>query len=75
MLRTQKAWLSGLSNVLQNVKFMFIAGNLITMLGLLKNTTFSTAEHLASDIIKDVRTKFKTSDTRLLDALCDLNAE
>ena len=54
---------------------MFIADNLITMLGLLKNTTFSAAVHRASDIIKDVRTKFETSDTPLLDALCDANIE
>ena len=45
------------------------------MLDLLKNTTSSTAVHRASDIIKDVRTNFETSDTRLLDALCDLNTE
>ena len=75
MLRTPKGWLSGLPDVLQNLKFMFITGNLITMLGLLKNTTFSTAVHCASNIIKDVRTKFESSDTRLLDALCDVNTE
>ena len=75
MLRTRKAWLSGLPGVLQNLKFMFITRNLITMLGLLKNTTFSTAVHRASAIIKDVRTKFETSDSRLLDALCDVNTE
>ena len=50
MLRTRKAWLSRL---LQNLKFMFITGNLITMLGLLKNTTFSTDVHRASDIMKE----------------------
>ena len=75
MLRTRKAWLSGLPDVLQNFKFMFITGNLITMLGSLKNRTFSTAVHRTSDIIKDVRTKFETSDIRLLDAMCDLNSE
>ena len=69
MLRTRKAWLPGLPNALQNLKFMFI-----TMLSLLKNTTFSTAVHWAYDI-KDVRTKFATSDTRLLDTLCDVNIE
>ena len=42
------------------------------MLGLLENTTFSTAVHRVSNIIEDVRTKFKTSDTRLLNALCDV---
>ena len=63
MLRTRKALLSGLPDVLQNFKFMFITGNLITMLGLLKNAAFSTAVHRASDIIKDVKTKFETSDT------------
>ena len=42
-----------------------MTGNLITVLGLLKNTTCSTAEHHSSDIIKDVRTEFETSDTRL----------
>ena len=31
--------------------------------------------HRASDIIKDVRAKFETSDTRLLDALSDVNTE
>ena len=54
---------------------MFITDNLITMLGLLKNTTCSTAFHRASDIIKDVRIKFETSDTPLSDALCDINTE
>ena len=44
-------------------------------LRLLKNTTFSTAVHRASDIIKIVRTIFETTDTRLLDALCDVNTE
>ena len=34
-----------------------------------------TAVHRASNIIKNVRTKFETSDTRLLDALCDVNTE
>ena len=75
MLRTRKAWLSGLPDKMQNFKFMFITGNLInTMLGLLKNRTFSTAVHRTSDI-KDVRIKFETSDTRLLDALRDFNTE
>ena len=61
--------------MLQHLKFMFITGNLITMLGLLKNTTFSTAVHRASDIMKDVRTKFETSDIQMLDSLCDVNTE
>ena len=61
MLRIWKAWLLGLPDVLRNFKFMFITGNLITMLDLLKNRT--TAVHRISDIIKDVRTKFETSDT------------
>ena len=59
MLRTRKAWLSGIPDVLRNFKFMLITSNLITMLGLLKNRTFSTAVHRTSDIIKDVRTKFE----------------
>ena len=75
MLRIRKAWLSGLPDVLRNFKFMFITGNLITMLDLLKNRTFSAAVHRISDIKKNLRTKFETSDTRLLDALCDLNTE
>ena len=33
------------------------------------------AEEAASDIIKNVRTIFETLDTRLLDALCDVNTE
>ena len=45
------------------------------MLRVVKNTTFSTAVHRASDIIKNVRTIFETSDTQLLDALCDVNTE
>ena len=45
------------------------------MLRLLKNTTFSTAIDRTSDSIKNVRTIFETSDTRLLDALCDVNTE
>ena len=45
------------------------------MLRLLKNTTFLTAVDHASDIIKNVRTIFETSDTRLLDELCDVNTE
>ena len=52
-----------------------ITGNLITMLSLLKNTTFFTAVHCAFDIIKNVRTIFETSDARPLDALCDVNTE
>ena len=68
MLQTRKAWLLGLPDLLQNLKFKFITGNLITMLCLLKNTTFSTAVHRVSDI-KDVRTKFETSDTQLLNTL------
>ena len=35
----------------------------------LKSTTF------ASDIIKNQRTIFETSGTRLLDALCDVNTD
>ena len=34
-----------------------------------------SAAHRASVIIKNVRTSFKTSDTQLLDALCDANVE
>ena len=45
------------------------------MIRLLKNTTCSTAIHRASDIIRNVRTIFETLDTRLLDALCDVNTE
>ena len=52
-----------------------LTGNLITMLRLVKNTTFSTAVHCTSDIIKNVRTNFETSDTQLLDARCDVNTE
>ena len=43
------------------------------MLYLLKNTTFSTAIHRTSDTIKNIRTIFETSDTGLLDALCDVH--
>ena len=52
-----------------------VTGNLITMLRLLKNKKFSTAVERASDIIKNGRMIFETSDTRLLDALCDVNTE
>ena len=52
-----------------------LTGNLITMLRLLKNTTFSTALHRVSDIIENLRTVFENSDTRLSDALCDVNTE
>ena len=45
------------------------------MLPLLKNTTFSTAVDRASDIIKNLRTIFETSDTQMLDALCDVNTD
>ena len=45
------------------------------MLRLLKNTTFSIAIARASDIIKNLRTIFENSDTRLLDALCDVNTD
>ena len=41
---------------------------LITMLRLVKNTKFLTAVHHVTDIIKNARTIFETSDTRLLDA-------
>ena len=51
------------------------AGNLITMLCLLKNRIFSSAVHCSSEIIENVRTIFETSDIRLLDALCDVNTE
>ena len=55
--------------------FVRITGNLIMMLRLLKNTIFSSAVHCASDIIKNVTASFETLDTRLLDALCDVNTE
>ena len=42
------------------------------MLPLLKNTTFSTFVHRASDIIKKARTIFETSDARLSDSLYDV---
>ena len=42
---------------------------------LLRNTTFSTAVGHSSDIIKNLRTIFGTSDTRLLDALYDVNTD
>ena len=42
---------------------------------LLKNRTFSTAVDRFSDIIKNLRTIFGNSDTRLLDALCDVNTD
>ena len=45
------------------------------MLRLLKNITFSAAFHPVSDIIKNVRTTFEISDTRLLDALRDAKTE
>ena len=45
------------------------------MLRLLKNTTFSTAVDSASDIIENFPTIFETSDTRLLDALCEVNTD
>ena len=45
------------------------------MLPLLKNTTFSTAVDRASHIIKNLRTIFGTSDSGLLDALCDVNTD
>ena len=45
------------------------------MLHLLKNTTFSTAIHRVSDIIQKVRKIVETSDTLLVDALCDVNTE
>ena len=38
-------------------------GNLITMLRSLKNTTFSTAFQRTSDIMKNVKRIFETSDT------------
>ena len=45
------------------------------MLRLLKNTTFSTAVEGAPDTKKNIKTIFKTSDTRLLDEMCDVNTE
>ena len=39
--------------------------------GALKNTTFLTAVHRGSDIIKNVRTNFESSDTRLLNTKSD----
>ena len=47
---------------------LIITGKLIRMLHLLKNTKFSTALHHASDIMKNVKAIFETSDTPLLDA-------
>ena len=54
---------------------MGFTGNLITMLRLLKNKTFSNASHRVSDIIQNVRIIFETSDTRLLEELCEVNTE
>ena len=45
------------------------------MLHLLKTTTFSSAVHRSSDIIKNIATISETSDTKLLDALYDENTE
>ena len=51
-----------------------VTSNLIKMLRLLKNTRlFSTEIHRVSDIIQNVKIIVETSDTRLLDALCDSN--
>ena len=55
--------------------FECVTGNLITMLYLLKNETFSTPVHHASDIIKNARRIFETSDPRLVDSLCHINTE
>ena len=52
-----------------SVYFSF-TGNLITMLRLLKNKMFSSAVYR---IIKNVKTIFETLDTRLLEALCNVN--
>ena len=41
----------------------------------IKNATFSTTFHRVSEIIRNVRTTFEISDTRLLDALCDAKTE
>ena len=49
-------------------------GNLITIPRSVKNTIFSSAVHRASDI-KNLRTIFETLDTRLLNALCEVNTE
>ena len=51
-----------------------LTGNLITMLRLLKNTKFQLPS-IALLTAKKVRTIFETSDTGLLDALCDINTE
>ena len=54
------------------VTVKFITGNSITVLPLLKNPTFSTAVHRVPDNIRNVRRIFEISDSRLLDALCDI---
>ena len=59
----------------KNRSVICFAGNLITMLHLVKNTTFSIAFHHTSDIIKNITTIFETLNTRLLHALCDVNTE
>ena len=64
-----------LGNQLRESEITTFIGHLIKMLRLLTNTTFSTAIHCASDSIKDIKTIFETSDTRLLDTLCDVNTE
>ena len=45
------------------------------MLRLLKNTMFLSSVHRASVIMRNVRTIVETLDTRLLDAMCDVNTE
>ena len=55
--------------------FSPLTGNLIAMLRLLKNKTFSTASRRPSHIIQNVRIIFETLDTRLMEALCDVNTE
>ena len=64
---------SALVTSLVSFYYNALTGNLITMLHLLKNETSSNASHVVSDIIQNVRIIFETSDTRLLEALCDVN--
>ena len=58
----------------KNRSVICFVGNLIMMLRLVKNTTFSIAFHRTSDIIKNV-TIFEILNTQLLHALCDVNTE
>ena len=57
------------------IHYVAFTDNLITMLWLLKNTTFSTAIDSVSDIMQNVRIIFEISETRLLEALCDVKTE